>query len=209
MVTRDKILFAAAEIFDEHGYAGATLSMILKRAQVTKGALYHHFRSKDQIAEKLLAIQVPMTKVKPQTSKFQEMIDVTYIYGHLLQEHPVARAGVRLSLDGGVPPELDVYGPTRDWLALGAHLMAEAEQAGHLNAGWAPQAAAELVVSGFIGAQLTSLQITGPNRTDLPLRLERMWQGLLPGLATLGILLSLDFKEDRWDRIPWDEASAG
>ena len=204
MVTRETILQAAAEIIDEHGYAAATLSKILDRARVTKGALYYHFRSKDQIAESLLAIQVPMSRVKPQLSKFQEAIDTSYIYANLLQNRPVARAAIRLSIDGGVPPELDVQGATRAWIALATHLMTEADRGGQLLLHWTPQDAAEVIQSSFVGAQLTSMQLTGPLRTDLPQRISRMWRSLLPSLTAPGLILGLDYKEDRWSRIPWD-----
>ncbi|MFE1189979.1 ScbR family autoregulator-binding transcription factor [[Kitasatospora] papulosa] len=204
-VTHSKILRAAAEIIDENGFAAATLSMILERAEVTKGSLYYHFRSKEQIAEELLAIQVPMSRVKPQSSKFQETIDISFIYAHLLQEEPVARAAIRLSIDGGAPPELDVYGPTRDWIALATHLMTEAGAAGHLLPHWTPESAASIIQSTFVGAQLTSMQITGPKRSDLPQRITNMWKSLLPGLAAPGLLLGLDFEEDRWHRIPWEK----
>ncbi|WP_406414740.1 TetR/AcrR family transcriptional regulator (plasmid) [Streptomyces halstedii] len=204
MKTRSKIIRAAAELFEKKGYAATTLSNITDAAAVTKGSLYHHFSSKEQVARELLRAQIPMSRIQPQASKWQETIDTSFIYAHLLQVNPVARAGVRLSLDGGVPPDLDAYGPTRDWIDLATHLMTQCQEAGHLLDCWTPEAAAELIQSTFVGAQLTSLQITGPERADLPQRLERMWRGLLPGMAALGVLLSLDFRADRWDRIPWE-----
>ena len=43
--TRRVILEAAGAVFDEHGYTATTISMVLERAEVTKGALYFHFSS--------------------------------------------------------------------------------------------------------------------------------------------------------------------
>ncbi|MFF8492377.1 ScbR family autoregulator-binding transcription factor [Streptomyces albidoflavus] len=210
METRSRIIHAAAELFDENGYAATSISMILDRAQLTKGALYHHFNTKDQIAEALLAVQVPMSKILPQESKWQETIDTSFAYARLLQTHPVARAGVRLSIDGGVPPELDVHGPARQWIELVTHLMTQVDAMGHLSADWAPRSAAELLQSTFVGAQLTSLQITGPLRSDLHERIESMWKGLLPGMATMSALKGgLDYDADRWNRIRWEGPSMG
>ncbi|WP_329043531.1 TetR/AcrR family transcriptional regulator (plasmid) [Streptomyces sp. NBC_00178] len=208
--TRSRIIHAAAEIFDEKGYAAASISMILERAQLTKGALYHHFNTKEQIAEALLAVQVPMSRIRPQESKWQESIDTSFIYARLLQSHPEARAGVRLSIDGGVPSDLDVYGPTRQWIELATYLMTQVDELGHLSADWTPRSAAELIQSSFVGAQLTSLQITGPLRSDLNERIENMWKALLPGMATMSALKKgLDYDADRWNRIPWEEPPAG
>ena len=47
--TRRAIVEAAGAVFDEHGYASTTIAMVLERAQVTKGALYHHFSGKDDL----------------------------------------------------------------------------------------------------------------------------------------------------------------
>ena len=52
--TRQVILEAAGAVFDEHGYAATTISMVLERAAVTKGALYFHFPSKESLAQAVL-----------------------------------------------------------------------------------------------------------------------------------------------------------
>ncbi len=44
--TRQSIVDAAFEEIHHYGYQGCSLDRILKRAKVTKGALYHHFASK-------------------------------------------------------------------------------------------------------------------------------------------------------------------
>jgi len=55
--TRAAILDAAAAVFDDRGYAGATLSDIIAVANVTKGAMYFHFSSKEKIAHAIVAEQ--------------------------------------------------------------------------------------------------------------------------------------------------------
>ncbi|MEN8143642.1 MAG: TetR/AcrR family transcriptional regulator [Gemmatimonadota bacterium] len=47
--TRQAILEAAFEEIYEHGFQAASLSRILERVDVTKGALYHHFKSKKEL----------------------------------------------------------------------------------------------------------------------------------------------------------------
>jgi AcrR family transcriptional regulator len=46
---RAKLLAAAAAVFAEHGYAGASVDAIAARAGYSKGALYWHFASKDEL----------------------------------------------------------------------------------------------------------------------------------------------------------------
>lgn len=45
--TRRALLRAARRLFAQHGYAGAGIEGIARRARVTSGALYHHFGSKE------------------------------------------------------------------------------------------------------------------------------------------------------------------
>lgn len=52
--TRRKILDAAIEVFGEVGYAAAGWGAIIERTGMTKGALYHHFDSKESLASDIL-----------------------------------------------------------------------------------------------------------------------------------------------------------
>ncbi|MCE8000441.1 MAG: TetR/AcrR family transcriptional regulator [Rhodobiaceae bacterium] len=47
--TRAEILKSAREVFAQTGFAASSLQQIAKRAGVTRGALYHHFKNKEDI----------------------------------------------------------------------------------------------------------------------------------------------------------------
>jgi AcrR family transcriptional regulator len=49
--TRHALVDSALELFTKRGYAGTSLDTIVKRARVTKGALYHHFSGKQALFE--------------------------------------------------------------------------------------------------------------------------------------------------------------
>ncbi len=48
--TRNYIIETAAPVFNKNGYVGTSLSDILEQTTLTKGALYHHFANKDDLA---------------------------------------------------------------------------------------------------------------------------------------------------------------
>ncbi|WP_281561046.1 TetR/AcrR family transcriptional regulator [Thalassomonas sp. RHCl1] len=52
--TRQKILEISAEEIHQHGYTGASLSVILARSEISKGALYHHFANKQALGYAVL-----------------------------------------------------------------------------------------------------------------------------------------------------------
>ncbi len=49
-----RILDSACLLFLERNYADVTMSQIARKAEVTKGALYHHFDSKEELYVKLI-----------------------------------------------------------------------------------------------------------------------------------------------------------
>jgi AcrR family transcriptional regulator len=53
-VTRERIVAAAFEEIHRHGYQGTGLDTILDNAGVTKGALYHHFADKADLAHAVI-----------------------------------------------------------------------------------------------------------------------------------------------------------
>jgi TetR/AcrR family transcriptional regulator, transcriptional repressor for nem operon len=48
--TRDKILQQAAELFNQQGYAGSSMSDLMRATGLQKGGIYNHFESKQALA---------------------------------------------------------------------------------------------------------------------------------------------------------------
>lgn len=48
--TKEKILQQAAELFNQQGYAGSSISDIMRVTGLQKGGIYNHFKSKDELA---------------------------------------------------------------------------------------------------------------------------------------------------------------
>lgn len=55
--TREAILNAAAACFAEKGYSACTIQDIIERANLSKGALYGHFRSKEELFKAMIGIE--------------------------------------------------------------------------------------------------------------------------------------------------------
>jgi AcrR family transcriptional regulator len=53
-VTRSRIIDAAVELFGSEGYGDTGLAEILHLAEVTKGAFYYHFDTKEAVASAII-----------------------------------------------------------------------------------------------------------------------------------------------------------
>ncbi|MEK8143998.1 helix-turn-helix domain-containing protein [Streptomyces sp. M10(2022)] len=110
--TRRIFLEAAAEVFDEHGYDAATIATILERAGLTRGALYFHFTSKEELARGVLKEAVTVDGLTPQAFKLQEWVDIALLLAYRLPREPLLSASIRLSVDPGPAVCSGPAGPT-------------------------------------------------------------------------------------------------
>ena len=60
---KSRVVTAALELFSEHGISGTSLQMIADAIGVTKAAVYHQFKTKDEIV--VAAVEVELTRLKP------------------------------------------------------------------------------------------------------------------------------------------------
>ncbi|MDQ1049452.1 ScbR family autoregulator-binding transcription factor [Streptomyces sp. V4I2] len=197
--TRRAILEAAGAVFDEHGYTSTTISMVLERADVTKGALYFHFPSKESLAQAVLNEQVPFGAVPPQPCKVQEIIDMTFVVGQRLLSNSLLRGSVRLAVDQETPSGVDHGEPFRQWAHRLTALLEQARVQGELLPTANPRETVDLLVGSFTGIQLMSRALT--NRADLGHRLSVLWAHILPSIAVPGLLIALDSRADRGARV--------
>jgi TetR/AcrR family transcriptional repressor of nem operon len=75
--TRERILDAAQALILDHGFGSTTVEAVVARAGITKGAFFHHFRSKSDLARTLI-------------DRFAAM-DREHMQGHLARAEKLAR----------------------------------------------------------------------------------------------------------------------
>lgn len=196
--TRHSILVAAADVFDERGYSSATISEILARAGVTKGAMYFHFASKEELALGVMDIQLDSDPLPPQLTKLQELVDQGMLLAYRLRHEPLVRASVGLAMDQAV--EGLVRGtPFRGWIDRIEQLLTAAKAQGELLPHVNPGEAAEMLAGSFSGIQVMSQVLT--NREDLGRRISVLLHYILPSISTPAVLATLDMAEDRGERL--------
>lgn len=88
--TRAALVAAARELFAERGYAGVGTEEIVRKARVTRGALYHHFEDKKDLFR---AVHEELEAELAQT------IGAQLAAGELTSALELLRTGVRTFLD--------------------------------------------------------------------------------------------------------------
>ncbi|MEV7401821.1 ScbR family autoregulator-binding transcription factor [Streptomyces sp. NPDC091267] len=196
--TRQTILSAAAKVFENCGYQAATITEILSEAHVTKGALYFHFQSKEELAQGVLSEQDQHLTVPDRPCKTQEIVDAILLHAHRLQTDPMVRAGVRLSLDQQAH-DLDRSGPFRNWGEVLRTLLEKAQAQGELLPHIQPQETSDVLVGSFAGVQAMSQALT--SYEDLAERVGSLLRHLLPNVVLASVLASVDLTPSRGARV--------
>ncbi|MGX1681266.1 ScbR family autoregulator-binding transcription factor [Streptomyces althioticus] len=205
--TRNAILRAAGEVFDELGYEAATISAILQRAKVTKGALYFHFSSKEELAQAVLTRQLTsVPRVPRRDLALQQGLDEALVLAHMLAAgEPLVRGSVRLTVEQGSPQDgLDRRAPMEGWIEHNVEILSAARDNGELLPSVDVAAAAKMFVGTFTGVQILSKVMT--DRADLVERVADLQRHLMAGVAVPAVLVQLDFSPERGAQV-FEEAA--
>ncbi|MFC7883313.1 ScbR family autoregulator-binding transcription factor [Streptomyces sp. NPDC057376] len=178
--TRESIVQAAAQVFDELGYSGSSIAKIVERCGTTPGAVYFHFKSKEALADAVMEAQSRTVLPRLESQRLQRVVDATIVWAHQLQTDPLLRAGVRLTSERGTY-QAHVGSPYETWVSILENDLEEAQRAGELQPGVEPRELAEFILEACTGIQMYAAATT--RRNDLPVLVERMWRYLLPGVA--------------------------
>ena len=184
--TRQKIINAAVDLFGDVGYSQTGLGEIIERAQLTKGALYYHFDSKEELAEAIVAegdaavLNTFAEMASSAAPALETMIHGCFVVAELISTNKVARAAVQLSralagFSEAAARAID------DWLGVMVSTAQRAKAEGDLRKDLDPDTVAECVTSAMLGVELTSVALS--RGADLARRVTSFWEILLPAIA--------------------------
>ena len=183
--TRQRILDAAMDLFSEVGYAAAGLGEIIERAGMTKGALYHHFDSKEALATAIIEQGDNLTRdafgqvCQSSSPALEILIHGVFVVTDLLVSDKTARTAEQLTraLAEFNNAASHVWPNRLDAMTTQAR---RASTEGDLPEGLDPQVVSESILNAVLGAQLLS---TAAQDTDHITRLTRSLELLLPTIV--------------------------
>lgn len=175
--TRQQILRAAAHQFAQRPYHQVGLDDILAEAELTKGAMYFHFRSKhalalavidDQTASYIAATQELAAR---RLSGLETLVDAFYLIAVQEITDDLARAGLLLLEAFGRSEGLQAQLIDR-WIHWLTPIVARAVAEGDIIEQCAPQDVARLFVALYVGMRQTG-DLDNPEQFFL--NLEKAW----------------------------------
>lgn len=179
--TKAKILQAAARSFAINGYAATSMNDIVAEAASTKGAVYFHFDSKEEIARELVdhwSTALLRTLHSTDGVGVSPLGHVAMFFnglGSLVASDGLVRAGLRLTTETGLDVAQHAFG---EWVDLASQLVAAAIAEKQIPDNAASQRLAMNLCAGFIGS-VQVIRILG-DAGDFTSRIEDLLSVYLP-----------------------------
>jgi TetR/AcrR family transcriptional regulator, transcriptional repressor for nem operon len=165
--TKTRIIEQAAVLFNQQGYAGASMSDLMRVTGLQKGGIYNHFRSKDELALAAFDFAAHCIQQKfigalsGKRHAVDRLIAILSVYEHLLDDppiqggcpilntavesddtHPALRQRAQLAMDG--------------WRKLIQRVVAQGIRRGELQATVDADAVATILIATIEGAVMLS-----------------------------------------------------
>jgi TetR/AcrR family transcriptional repressor of nem operon len=182
---REQIIRAAAHQFAHRSYSLVSLDDILREAELTKGAMYFHFRSKHALALALIDTQSEIMRntinqlLANKLSGLETLVDICFNLAIQDVTDDLAKSSLHL---------LEAIGRTDDiqtrrlseWVAAFTEITRRAAEEGDLADTTDPADVSRLLVAMYAGTrQVSDLE----NRAEYLRHLERAWLLVLPGFV--------------------------
>jgi AcrR family transcriptional regulator len=162
--TRRAILDAAGAEFSQHGYAGSGLGAIVERAELTKGALFHHFSDKRAMAvawiDDVLAADIEQRWVAPLVEMGSLDGLRTFLRARCLEMRPGDAAPALVALAAETAQSDDALAAAlrrvfARWRAALTDLLERGKQEGWIHRSIQPSPEAAFLVSAIAGFTVT------------------------------------------------------
>src|SRR5881409_3381020 len=189
--SRKPLLRAAIDCFARLGYQGTTIDRIARDVGVTKGAVYYHFRDKQQLLFEAVKDHVGeferqvLAEVTPELdamAALRRVVDVCFFHATVSSHRRFIMTLMIEALDTNPRLSIEFRDILRRMRTFLTTVILRGQQKGTLRADVAPEAAAAVIMGGIIGAEVQHYQ--DPEEIDLRRVLDTLVEQLSAWLAT-------------------------
>jgi AcrR family transcriptional regulator len=184
--TRRRIIESAVDLINEIGYPASGLADIIERAELTKGALYYHFDSKEAVATAIIeegvgtVLSAYRAAGRTSSPAMENIVHGLFVVADVINSDSVAQAACRLlrTFGGFNPVAKATYGILQDELTLG---VTSAVEEGDLRSDIDADTIVAAVFSSMLGAEMISSALA--DGRDLRRRFALNLEVLVPAIV--------------------------
>ena len=197
-LSRKQLMNAAIDCFARLGYQGTSIDRVARDAGVTKGAVYYHFRDKEDLLFAAVKDRIGsfekrvLTAVGPSTDaieKLRQVIDTCFFHTTVSNHRRFIITLMIEALDTNERLSSEFRNILRRMRTFLARVVRDGQQRGELRTDVSPEAAAAAIMGGIIGAEVQHYQ----DREEVDLRqvldtlVEQLTAWLMPPSSTAGV----------------------
>lgn len=180
----------AIDCFARYGYQGTSIDRIASAAGVTKGALYYHFRDKEELLFEAVQDRIAefeqrvVGAVGPATDPAGALADIARVCVHIATKNNLRRFILTLMVEAlDTNPRLSeaFRGILRRFRSYLAGVVRVGQEQGVFRRDIDPSLAAQLFAGGVIGAELQHYQ--DADRVDLAIAMQGVVEQLMALLS--------------------------
>src|SRR2546425_391157 len=187
---RKQLMAAAIDCFARLGYQGTTIARIARDAGVTKGAVYYHFRDKEELLFETVKDRIGgfeqhvLEKVTPTPdalTRLREVVDACFFHATVSNHRRFIITLMVEALDTNPRLSTEFRNILRRMRAFLAGVVRRGQQREVIRPDIVPEEAAALIAAGIIGAEVQHYQ--DPEEVDLRQVLDTLVEQLAAWLA--------------------------
>jgi AcrR family transcriptional regulator len=185
------MLAAAIDCFARHGYRGTSIDRIAREVGVTKGALYYHFRDKEDLLFAAVTERVGeferkvLRDVEPSRdalAALRQVVDACFFHATVSNHRRFIITLMVEALDTNPRLSEEFRSILRGMRAFLAGVVRRGQAEGSIRRDLDPEAVAAAIAGGIMGAEIQHYQ--DPEQIDLRAVLDTLVEQLADWLAT-------------------------
>jgi AcrR family transcriptional regulator len=184
---------SAIDCFARLGYQGTSIDRIARDAGVTKGAVYYHFRDKEQLLFEAVKDRIGgfekqvLDDVSPERDALENLrhvVDACFVHATVSNHRRFIITLMIEALDTNPRLSVEFRNILRRMRAFMTSVVRRGQQHGRLRSDVSPEAVATAIMGGIIGAEVQHYQ--DPEEVDLRRVLDTLVEQLTAWLALGG-----------------------
>ncbi len=188
--SRKQLMAAAIDCFARLGYQGTSIDRIARDAGVTKGAVYYHFRDKEELLFEAVKDRIGgfeqqvLDEVGPARDaleRLRHVVDACFFHATVSNHRRFIITLMVEALDTNPPLSAEFRNILRRMRAFLTNVVRRGQQRGTLRNDVQPEAAAAMIAAGIIGAEVQHYQ--DPEEIDLRRALDTLVEQLTAWLT--------------------------